>query len=815
MHPFFRKILVIFASFLLLGSAAAGVALGGFLAYLENLPPLDVLDNYSPPEVTRIFDRTGNSQLAEIVLNAERREVVRVEDVPEHVRNAFIAIEDERFFKHFGVDAEGVVRAIVENLRGSSRPQGASTITMQVARNIVLNDRSRRWSRKIKETLIALQMERRYSKNQILEFYMNHIFFGEQAYGVQEAARTYFNKSVKDLTVPEAAMIAGIPQAPSRLSPLQDAERTRERRNLVLRNMRKLGFIASDEELERYLATPIELNQAPRPRTAVPYFVDYTRWHLRQRASGRQQTDLAGGGYTIISTVDLNLQRIVEEELSKGLRSVEKEIESQKPERFGIEASELGSVRKRQARLARIKEVKEKSITVTLQGYTGEVPLPKTLPYFNPQEVLKPGGLVDIYIQDIKGRTLEAYLYDKTHVQGAAVLLDVRTGEVLALAGGDDFSDTANNGQWNRAIQGGRQPGSCWKPLLYAAALDLDDSSGKPRFTPGTVLMDEPLTLSGYTPKNYEGRFYGPTSLYEGLVKSRNIPTIRLFLDIGAKRAVPLYHKFNMVTIPSDWELDPVPSMPLGTPNITPLELTAAYAVIANGGIGIEPSPVKRLYSAKNPNETRIERPAKHQVLSPQAAFMATKIMQDVVNMGTAKTTVGKWVAEQTAKGRKIPQVAGKTGTTNDCYVAWFVGFTPDLALGIYVGYDQHRTMGPKMVGGRTVGPIWVPMMDRILQTRDDWRLKFEAPNGLAYCDMCSKSGKLATSACYASGNSVFKNVAFKAGSEPKSSCTYHSSYAGYEGSSEEDVEGGYFTGRGASVGQPGDPLPQGYQYYW
>lgn len=819
MHPGFRKWLILFCVILVMGIAGAGIALGAVLAYIDSLPPLTALENYDPPEVTRVYDRSGRSQLAEMLLNAERREVVAVGEVPEHVKNAFIAIEDERFHQHFGVDLRGVMRAVVENVSAGGTSQGASTISMQVARNVVLEDRSRKYSRKIKEMFVALQMERKYSKDQILEFYMNHIFFGAQAYGVQSAAKTYFNKDVKDLTVAEAAMIAGLPQAPSNLSPFNDVERARGRRNDVLIKMHELGYIKTQEELDRFKSSPIDLNPATRARTAVPYFVDFVRYHMRKHKSLTTADNIAGSGYTIISTVDLGLQRIVEEELSKGLRAAEKEIELQKPERFGVEASELGGVRRGQARLARIREVRDDSIVVTLQGATGEVPLPKKgkLPYFNPAEVLKPGKLIDIYIQDVKGGKLDAYLYDKTHVQGAAVLLDIKSGEVLAIAGGNDFNDDDNNGQFNRAVMGGRQPGSCWKPLLYAAAFDVNDSEGKPRFTAGTVEVDEPLHLAGYSPKNYEGRFYGPTALYEGLVKSRNIPTIRLFLDIGARRAVPLYHKFNMVTIPSEWSLDPVPSMPLGTPNITPLELAAAYAVVGNGGIGIEPTPVKRLYSAKNPSDSKIIRPTANQVLTPEAAFIACRIMQDVVNMGTAKTTVGKWVMEQKAKGRKVPEIAGKTGTTNDCYVAWFVGFTPDLALAIYVGYDQHRTMGPKMVGGRTVGPIWVPMMDRILQTRDDWTMKFTAPAGMAYADICGKSGKRATSSCYASGASVYKNAPFKSGTEPKSSCGYHAGgYYGWEGGTD-DLEGGYSTGQGTSVGPAGQPMApanQGYYYY-
>jgi penicillin-binding protein 1A len=791
-HPLLRNFYYIFLVGVLGVVFLSGLVFGGLLGYLDSLPPLEPLQNYNPPEVSRVFDRTGNTQLAEL-FNSERREFVPITEIPEHVKQAFIAIEDERFYSHFGVDIRGTIRALVTNLETGGKVQGASTITMQVARNIVLQDRRRMYSRKLKEILTALQIERFFSKDQILEFYLNHMFFGERSNGVQAAARTYFNKQVKDLTVPEAALIAGLLKAPSSLSPLRDPERARERRNLVLRNMRRLGFIKSDEELQRYLEAPLELNPAPRVREIAPYFVDYVRYWMTREKGGSDPTELSQKGYTIIGTVDLTMQRICEEELSKGLRQVEKEIEAQKPARFEQESSALGSVKKGQARLARIREVRPDSIVVSLQGYTAEVPLPKTLPYFDPASVIKVGNLIDIYIQDVRKGKLEAYLYDKTHVQGAAVLLDVHTGEILALVGGEDFFDNANNGQWNRAYLGGRQPGSCWKPLLYASAMDLTDANGKPRFTPAYVIQDEPLTFpDGYAPKNYEGRFYGPTCLQEALVKSRNVPTIKLFLEIGAKNAVPLYHRFNMVNRPSNWQLDPVPSMPLGTPNITPLELAAAYAVIANQGLGIQPHPIRRRFSTKDPTDSAIEKPDKTQVLTPQGAYVTTRMMMDVIRLGTAKTTVGKWVEEQKAKGRKIPELAGKTGTTNNCFVAWFVGFSPDLVLAVYVGYDQHRTMGPKMVGGKTVGPIWAAMMDRILQCRDDWKMEFDVPAGITFVDICSKSGKRPTEACFASGDTVFQHTAFKAGTEPTGACQYHTASAPSETGTEEDVEANY-----------------------
>ncbi len=791
MHPTFRKLFIIFLIFVTLCVAAGGFAIGALLGYMDELPSLEALDNYNPNEVSRVYDRTGNNQLAELFAS-ERREFVSIKLVPDHLANAFIAIEDERFEDHYGVDLRGATRALWMNLFGKRR-EGASTITMQVARGVVLRDSRVTLSRKLKEIFTALQMERHLSKQQILELYMNHIFFGKNAYGVQAAARTYFNKDVRDLTVPEAATIAGLPQAPSRLAPSEkNKDRAKDRRNLVLNNMRRLGYIKTDEELQRYVNSPIELNPAKQPPQKAPYFADYVRALLTKENQGEDAAEeLARKGYTVISTVDLKIQQICEEELRKGLEKVEMAIEEQKPARMSVEASEMGSVKKGQRRLATIRSIDGRKMTVTLQGNTAVVNLPENLPYYHSDKILQPGKLIDIYISSVKNGKMEAYLGDKTYVQGAAVVLDVHNGEILALVGGADYEDNNNSGQWNRAFQGGRQPGSCWKPLLYASSFDVVDQKGNPRFTPGTVMDDSAFSVGAWSPKNYEGRHYGPTALYEALVKSRNIPTIKLFMAIGARAAVPLYNKFNMVN-PEGWDLVAVPPMALGTPDVSPLSLAGAYSVFANGGVGITPTPFKRIYSTKSPGDSRVIRPQTNQVLSPQAAFMTVRIMQDVINRGTGSTTVGKWIMEEKNKGRKLPEMGAKTGTTNGCKVAWMVGYTPDIVLAMYVGYDEDRSMGPKIVGGGNVGPMWAPTMDRILQTRDDWKMKFDTPSGIAFADICSKSGKLATSSCYDSGNNVYKNAAFKSGSQPTSSCDYHGG-GSYQGESEQgDVEAAY-----------------------
>lgn len=815
LHPVLRKWFIIFSVALMIGILGAGITLGAIISYINSLPPIEVLDHYNPPEISRVYDRTGNRQIGEFF--TDRRELVRIQDIPDHVKDAFLAIEDERFYRHFGVDLKGVLRAMRTNVQAGGKSQGASTITMQVARNVVLEDLKKNWKRKFKEIFIALQIERNYSKDQILEFYLNHIFFGARAYGVQEASKAYFNKDVKDLTVEEAALLAGLPKAPSQLSPFNNKEKARERRNLVLFNMRKNGFIKTDAELKRLEAMPIEVSPAPHPKTEAPYFVDYVSALLMKDNSMQAANELGAKGFQIISSVDLNLQKILEEELSKGLRNAERLIEEQKDGRQAIESGELGGVRKGQLRLARISDVKQKSVVVSIEGQRVEIPLADKLPFFEPEKILQKGHLIDVYIANVgKGGKIEAYLGNKTHVQGAAVLLDIHSGEILALVGGDDRNDPTNNGQWNRAYQGGRQPGSCWKPLLYASALDLLDASGKPRYTPGSVLEDGPYSVGDWAPKNYEKEYAGQLTLFMSLVESRNIPTVKIFMDLqsakGNRGVLDMYNRFNVVTRPSNWKLDPYPPMCLGTPNITPLELAGAYACFANGGIGITPTPIKRLFSSKSASDSRIYKPDQFKIIAPETAYMMCRILQEVPVQGTAKASVGKWEQEQMARGRKLPEIAGKTGTTNDCRTAWFCGFTPDVILAVYVGFDQFQiSLGPKMTGGKVAGPIWVAAMDRVLQTRNDWKMKFDVPPGVEFRDMCGKSGQLLTSACYASEDMKFKNTAFRKGTAPTSSCDYHggSAIASSGSGNVDDPESRYDVGHGSSIGEPGPPLNQ------
>jgi penicillin-binding protein 1A len=287
-----------------------------------------------------------------------------------------------------------------------------------------------------------------------------------------------------------------------------------------------------------------------------------------------------------------------------------------------------------------------------------------------------------------------------------------------------------------------------------------------------------------------------------------------MFMDLqsvkGNRGVLEMYNRFNTVTRPSNWKLDPYPPMCLGTANITPLELAGAYMVFANGGMGVTPTPIKRLFSSKSASDSRIYKPEQYRIIAPETAYMMCRILQEVPVQGTAKASIGKWEREQAEAGRKLPEIAGKTGTTNDCFVAWFCGFTPDLVLTIYCGYDQHRSLGPKMTGGKVVGPVWVGMMDRILQTRNDWRMKFDVPPGVEFRDMCGKSGELLTSACYASEDMKFKNTAFRKGTAPNGSCDYHGGTAIALGSGPvDDPEARYDVGYGGSIGEPGEPVAQ------
>lgn len=808
---------------LLVVAAAAGGGVGLLLAMVSASEPLEEFEDYSPMLTSRIYDRTNERIVAEFAL--ERRDFVPLSEVPEDLIHAFLAIEDERFYDHFGVSPWDVLQSAVANLQAGTIVRGASTITMQVARKTLreITD-ERNFQRKVREALAAMQIEARYPKDRILEFYINQIPMGNGLYGVQAAAQAYFGVPVEHLTLAQCATLAGIAALPERYNPrdaLENAERGRRylrdrtgtpigpddatgRRNLVLRNMLDLGHI-SREEYERARAEPMEVHAAPDRTNVAPYFVDLVRRQiLSDPTLGRRA--LLHDGIDVRSTVDLELQALAERTLRAGLASVELMWQSKKRARFWEEEEEIGwRLEDGQRRLVEIAEVTPTGLILRYDEYLGDCPLPARLPYFHPDRVVAVGQLIDVLVSDVDHRqmTFRAQMADPGHIQGALVVMDNHTGDILALVGGSDWNEP-NAGQWNRAILGGRQPGSCFKPFVFACALE------EGRMTPATMIVDERVEYptgpgqAPYVPRNYENRYFGPTTLVEALEHSRNVVTVRLTSRLGINTVRDFALRFDRVSDQPQWEIPSYINMGLGVHDVTPLELACAMTGFANAGYVVRPRAWTQIRAARRQTLTPgvdgaspeiaaaetggqrtdvirsvPEEPDEAPVMSPQTAFQVLYFMMQAVKSGTGQQEVGDPLL-----GREgVPEIAGKTGTTTGNIDAWFAGLTPDWSVVVFVGFDQNISLGPEMTGGRVAGPIWRAFMEEALRLRPPKpeAMTFERPPGLVFVDICSESGLLWSSACEAASRidpeeaHRYERVPFVEGTQPREACPHTS----------------------------------------
>jgi len=760
----FRRWLRLFTVLLILTALGGSAAVGGLLVYIGTLPPIEVLENYSPPQVTRVVDRTGRIEIA--TFKRENRVVVALSDIPDALVKAFLAAEDEHFYKHFGIDFLAILRSAWANLRSGKFTQGFSTITLQLPRNIQLTSRERNVQRKLRDIVLALQIEKRYSKDQILEFYLNQVYLGGGAYGVKAAARTYFNKDdLRDLTVAECALIAGLPRAPSVDSPLRNPDRALRRRNHVLRRMYEAGFI-DQEVCEKTRQEPIVLHPPEAEHNRAPYFVEYLKSWLVQDPDFNYDA-LQSNGYLIHSTLDARIQEICDEELRTGLREAELKWQQRKVLRLSEEGNADQPPRPGETRLAEITAVSSEAITVRLAGHTARIALPEHLPYYQPDKILRVGNLIDVRVTQAgsgAGR-FEGELADRAPIQGAAVVLDPRTGELLALSGGYNFYDEANDGQWNRAVQAERQGGSTFKPFIYALAME----SG---LTPASVFRDEPVTFpNGYSPKNYEKQFFGPTTLQVALEHSRNVVTVllyqHLFETMGARRVKERLELFNVWGSPS-WKI-PVSdvTVALGSLGITPLAMASAYVPFVNKGIALQPICVREITDLEYRPIKRF-RPNEKVVISPVTAYQMVYMLHSAVLRGTGKP-VSRYFDElqQREPGRRIPEMGGKTGTTNNCTDAWFTGFTPELVVTVYMGFDTPRSLGPEMTGSYVASPAWCCIVDRILSTNKTWQLTFAEPTGVEFANVDPDTGHAFAKGSSFDNEAIRSRVPFKRGTLP------------------------------------------------
>lgn len=728
---------------------AGGLALAlvGVILWREltaDLPPVDQLLTYRPPVVTRIFAEDG-TLIGEFYV--ERRYVVPLESVPSHVRLAFLAAEDADFYSHPGIDPAGIARALLTNVLAKQVVQGGSTITQQVVKTLLLTP-ERSLERKVKEMILAFRLETKLSKDDILYLYLNQIYFGAGAYGIEAAARTFFDKGVEELTLAEAALLAGLPQRPSAYDPQRFPRRSHARKTYVLDRMRAEGFIS---EAQYTAASREEIAIQPRrPASylAAPWYVEHVRRLLEDRYGGTAAAQL---GLRVYTAVDLEMQRLAEEALQEGLRELDRRQGYRGPVRR-LDPRKIDAFLAREAALRPRDDPRPHAVVVAVRPGGLEVRTAWE------RGVLPAGGLVwgrsrlqpsafavgDVLVVRREPAPPQGparfALDQEPQVQGALVAIDPYTGQVKAMVGGYDFTRS----QFNRVIQARRQPGSAIKPFIYAAAIDQG-------LTPTSVVLDAPISFPGgtrgrpWTPRNFGNRYYGPVPLRTALVRSLNTVTVRLVDQIGLDTTRDYLQRLGFSR--------PLPrnlSLALGSAEVSPLELTAAYGVFATLGKRFEPLFITAVTDRDGqPIEFSHSRPRFERVMSAATAYVVTSMLESVVERGTGQRAA--------AVGRPA---AGKTGTTNDTHDAWFVGFTPDLIAGVWVGFDADRSLGEKETGGRAAAPIWASFMKQALDGRPV--VDFPVPDGVAFAQVDPRSGRRAVP-----GGAARLEV-FVRGSEPR-----------------------------------------------
>ncbi|MBC8178473.1 MAG: PBP1A family penicillin-binding protein [Desulfobacteraceae bacterium] len=756
-----------------------GLCSGVYFWYVwsSNLPFIGTVKEYRPPIITEIFSDDG-----EIIgrLWEEKRTILPLDQMPKHLIQAFVAAEDSRFFEHEGVDIKSIFRAFIKNMSTGKIKQGGSTITQQVTKSLLLKNIKRTYRRKVREAILSLQLEKEFSKEHILFLYLNQIYLGQGAYGVEAAARTYFNKPAKDLNLAESAILAGLPQAPARYSPVAHFERAKARQKYVLERMREEGLI-DDKEFDRVLNTKLDIRVGGENTfERAPYFTEHVRRFLLKKY-GKEL--LYRGGLKVYTSLDLKMQGLARKALNKGLYELDKREGYRGPvkhladgdipdfrivaaEKFKANLPETGSIV--QGLVVKVDD-KKKEVTIQLGEEMACLPLKgmkwarkpnKKIAYYSgkirrPSQALKSGDVALVRILKnysepqpaLEGKekkkekkfTWEVALEQLPEAQGALFCMDPETGEVKAMVGGRDFKAS----QFNRAIQSRRQPGSAFKPLIYSAALDKAMSAA-------SIIMDAPyvskqnLKGESWKPKNYKKKFYGPTLLRTGLAKSRNVITVKILKKIGINHVID-YAKNMGIESP----LAPDLSLALGSSGLSLMEITRAYAVFANGGMLVKPIYVKRILD-RNGEVIEENQTETVQAIPKETAFLMTDLLRAVITEGTG------W----RIRAMKRP-AAGKTGTTNDLKDAWFLGYTPGLVTGVWVGYDDAKEMGKGETGSRAASPIWLGFM---AETLKETPVKdFKVPEGIVFTKIDAKTGLLAGRY---SKKTVFQS--FKEGTEPK-----------------------------------------------
>ena len=717
MNNLFKNIFIVVLSLLLLATAIILIVLWTFS---NSIPDYRFLKNYKPPVSSKMY--SGNGELV-ADFSKEKRIFVPYEAIPNNVIKSFLSAEDKNFFSHPGVDAKGVMRAVINNIKNimsSKRLEGASTITQQVAKNFLLTNEVS-FNRKIKEAILAFRIERALSKERILELYLNQIYLGSGAYGVAAASLEYFDKSIKELNYNEAALLAALPKAPSRYNPYRNRELAKFRRNLVLKNLFENNFIDQKKYL-KFKDLSIELKKTKKIFLEnSQYYIEDVRKDIIQKLTYEK---VYNQGYNINTPININLQKIATQSLRNGLVAYDRRKGWRGPiknikysedwfkkieKKFILEKSILWQ-------LAIVKKINQFETLIeienNLQGVINFKDISWTKKEF--KNLFKEGDI--IYVKKIDSKSYSLQQLPK--INGGIVAMDPFTGRVLALSGGFSFK----NSEFNRASQALRQPGSAFKPFVYALALEN-------QYTPSSLVLDAPLVLDQgidlkkWKPENYGKKFYGPSTLRVGLEKSRNLMTVRIAQNLGIDKLADFSKEMNIYENP-----DELMSISLGSAETTLLKLTSAYCSFVNGGKLIDPIIIDRIQDGEgntifnNKNRKCVDcekisftgkefpkiKDNYKQVLSPQTAYQLTSILQGVVKRGTGK------------KLNKLGlNIAGKTGTTNDNTDAWFVGFTSNLVIGVYVGMDNPKPLGKYETGSKAALPIFKEFVEKAIKKSD------------------------------------------------------------------------------------------------
>ena len=715
-------------------AALLGSLSGVLFAFADDLPQISALDDYRPSTITRLLARDGQV-IGEFA--TERRVVVGYDQIAPSLRQAILATEDAGFEQHFGLSVTRILITLANDvLKGEMA--GASTLTQQLARNLFPIGFDKTVERKIKEAILAIQIEKRYTKREIFTFYANQIYFGHGAYGVEAASRMYFDKSARELDVEEAATIAAIIQAPERLSPFVDPKRTMQRRNYVLQRMADEKFLAKDQATE-IAQRPLVLQGQPTPeRSIAPYFVEDIRKGLEAEYGAKA---LYEAGLSVQTTLDAELQAFANEAVDRGLRALDKRRNGFRRARRNVLKEGHTLERFTTDRWTRpilegdivpalVLDTQEKERDATLDPGAArirignhETQLPRAAFAWTRRtaasQLFSRGDLVEVRVTKMAGTLPAAFVLEQPPlVEGALLAIDNRTGQVRAMVGGFSFARS----KFNRATQAKRQMGSAFKPIVYTAAIDRG-------FTPVSVFVDEPVSFDAgagqppYQPQNYDRRYEGPVTLRRALEQSRNIPAVKAMNEIGPSTVTYYAARFGFpATLP------PYLSLSLGAAEATLVEVTSAYSAFPNQGLRMVPYSVISV-SDREGNLLQENRPEPREAVRADTAFVMTNLLRGVVRRGTAANAA-----------RLDWALAGKTGTVDDYTDAWFVGFDPNITVGVWVGYDEKKPIGNGETGATAALPIWMDFMRAYIDTRGDRTNppQFEAPGNIVFVTLDS-----------------------------------------------------------------------------